>query len=167
MTPLQHAQNRLEEARAAHSALLNDFESRINGLSDSAATADVDRLHAEMSPKLDEAEALVSRCQTQLDTTERLARGREATGDLIPQGGHEHEGRSFRVREGRTYDLKSPHGPSFFRDLWNAQHGSRDAVERLERHNKEAIAHAEKRGLPFRDAEGRALNSSSSTGGPS
>ena len=105
MTPLQHAQNRLEEARTAHTALLNDFESRINGLSDNAATADVDRLHDDFSPRLDEAEAFVRRCQSQLDTTERLARGREA--NQIPIGGEstgEYRSGSFRVTESATYD---------------------------------------------------------------
>src|SRR5205809_409414 len=100
MTPLEHAQNRLTEARNAHQALLSDFEARVTGLSDNAATADVDRLHADFTPRLDEAEALVKRCQTQLDTTERMARGREA--NQIPLGGDstgEYRGGNFSISE--------------------------------------------------------------------
>jgi HK97 family phage major capsid protein len=167
MFPLDHARTRLEEARAAHAALLADFESRINALSDIAATADVDRIHDDFAPKLDEAEALVKRCQTQLDTTERLARARDA--NQIPIGGDstgEYRGGSFHVSEPATYDPYNKYSPSYFADLFRARTvGDSASIARLQRSTRESIADAERRGHPFRDAEGRALNSSSTTGG--
>lgn len=164
MDILQQAQSRLDEARSAHAVLVADYEARLGALADDASADDVQTLTDELTPQLDAAEELITRTQSQFDQTKRVDEARKATAALIPSG--QVEERIEVGSEPAIYDARTPHGPSFFNDLysWSKNHSS-DALGRLERNSKMTAEGMEKKGIPLVDREGRALSSSSTAGG--
>lgn len=158
MSVLDQANTRLEEARSAHAAIAADYEARISALPEDATAEDVQAVIDEFTPQLDEAEGRVEQAKSQLKEAEKLARAREASADLIPAS-------ALQVNEPLTYDPKNQ-SRSFFGDLYRAQrYHDTAALDRLQRNTRETLVEAEKRGITFRDAEGRALSSASTAGG--
>jgi len=152
------AQKRLEEAREARVAVATDYEARFAALSDDAPVEEVEALSSEMDVELAAADDYIERTKKQLAQAETLAEARAALG-FRPAG-------ELRVTEPLTYTKENPHGPSFFHDLYVLQtRGSSDARERLEKGTVETRVGLEERGIVLRDAEGRALSSSSTAGG--
>lgn len=154
----EQAQKRHDEARSAHAAIAAEYEARITGLAEDASVEDIQAITEEMTPKLDEASELVERTKAQLTEITKLDEARKASAALIPAG-------DVEVTEAPTYERGNPF-KSYFGDLYNARFNfNRDANARLEKGHKEALADAEKRGIVYRDAEGRAMGSGSTAGG--
>jgi HK97 family phage major capsid protein len=164
MDILEQAQTKLEEARSAHAVVAADFEARLAALPEDASADDVQAVTDELTTQLDSAEDLVKRTQAQLDATTRVTEARRASAALIPAG--EVEGRVEVKSEPAVYDKRTPHGPSFFNDLysWNKNHSS-EALGRLERNTKMTAEGMEDAGIPLLDREGRALSSTTTAGG--
>lgn len=155
----EQAQKRLAEARTAHDAVTAEYEARITALEDDASADDVQAVIDEFTPQLDAAEETVKRTKVQAEQADRLAEARALAPKLIPAG-------TVEVTEAPTYERNDPWSESYFSDLYNARFNfSREAADRLERCHKETLVEGEKRGISYRDAEGRAMGSGSTAGG--
>lgn len=146
---LEPAKQKLALAENNYSDLLGSVESRIAALPDTASVEDVERLETESRVRLDAAEAAVGEARRQVDSTERIARAREASAHLIPQSDR------IDVREAQTYDPRDT-SRSWFADVYAARNrGDTNAIERLQRNNRQFEVDVERRGLAFGDAEQR------------
>lgn len=153
------AETGLSEARVSLAEVTAEYEARLSDLPDTATADDITAVTSEYAPKLEVAEKRTLDAEEHFNRMDALARARAATKDLIPA-------LEVQVREAPTYEKDNLHGPSFFADLYRAQrYNDRSSLERLQRSAMETIVEAEKRGTPVRDAEGRALNSTSTSGG--
>lgn len=164
MDILEQANARLAEARAAHAVAAADYEARLTALPEDASIEDIQAVTDEGTAQLDAAEDLVKRTQAQVDATTRVTEARVASAALIPSG--DVEGRIEVKSEAPVYDARTPHGPSFFNDLysWNKNHSS-DALGRLERNTQMTAEGYKEQGIVLRDKEGRALSSTATAGG--
>lgn len=141
--------DKITEARAAVDAALDEFESAVTAVGE----AEGDDLEAAESRARD-AEAEVERRRKIVSRLEDIAEARAAQPVMVPadepQEATEVRDLSVKVtREEPVYHPDRPYG--FFRDLYHAHKGERDAQDRLARHRVER--------------EARDLSSSSDTGG--
>jgi HK97 family phage major capsid protein len=143
---------KINEARAAVDEALDAFESAVVAVGE----ADADDLEAAEA-RASEAEAEVSRRRKMLERYQDIAEARAAQPVMVPVDeapaeDNTPEVRSMDVRVTREESVYHPDRPySFFRDLYHAHKGERDAQDRLGRHKRET--------------EARDLSSSSDTGG--
>lgn len=155
----EQAEKRYNEALQARADIAADFEARLAALPEDSTADDVQVISTEMTPQLDAAGELVERTKAHFDQVDTIARARAAAQDLIPAG-------DLSVKEARVYNEKDVHGPQFFSDLYRFQtRGDRSALDRLERNTRQTVEGYEERGTVIRDAEGRALSSTSGAGG--
>ena len=141
--------DKITEARAAVDAALDEFESAVTAVGE----AEGDDLEAAESRARD-AEAEVERRRKIVSRLEDIAEARAAQPVMVPadepQEATEVRDVSVKVtREEPVYHPDRPYG--FFRDLYHAHKGERDAQDRLARHRVER--------------EARDLSSSADTGG--
>lgn len=154
----EQASKRLEEARSALATVVESYDARIAALSADASADEITAVNDEFVPQLTEGETRVREAKAAFETADTVARAREASAALVPAG-------TLSVTEARTYE-KDNATASFFSDLYRMQrYNDRGALERLQRNSREAIVDAEERGTPLRDAEGRAMNSTTTSGG--
>jgi hypothetical protein len=79
------AKETLASAEQRYVDLLSGVESRTAQLPDTASAEDVDRITAEVQPRIDSLEAEVTAAKRRLDSAERITRARDANAHLIPQ----------------------------------------------------------------------------------
>jgi HK97 family phage major capsid protein len=140
--------DKISEARAAVEVALDEFEAAVTAVGE----ADADDLEAAEGRARD-LEAEVERRQNIVKRLEDIAEARAAQPVMVPADEpQEQEVREVSVKVTREESVYHPDRPySFFRDLYHAHKGERDAQDRLGRHKVET--------------EGRDLSSSSDTGG--
>jgi HK97 family phage major capsid protein len=127
------ANDAVARAEQLYSELLSTVESRIASLPDTATVSDVDTIQTEFRSRLDAAEASIAEARKRAETAQRITEARAASQHLIPNG-------DVRVTDSPTYDPRNPER-SFVSDLWAAQRmGSREALDRLQRNNREVVA---------------------------
>ena len=140
--------DKISEARAAVDSALDEFEAAVTAVGD----ADADDLEAAEARARD-MEAEVERRRNIVKRLEDIAEARAAQPVMVPADEpQDQEVREVSVKVTREESVYHPDRKySFFRDLYHAHKGERDAQERLGRHKVET--------------EGRDLSSSSDTGG--
>lgn len=140
--------DKISEARAAVDTALDEFEAAVTAVGE----ADADDLEAAEARARD-LEAEVERRQNIVKRLEDIAEARAAQPVMVPADEpQEPEARSMDVKVTREESVYHPDRPySFFRDLYHAHKGERDAQDRLGRHKRET--------------EARDLDSSADTGG--
>jgi HK97 family phage major capsid protein len=140
--------DKISEARAAVEVALDEFEAAVTAVGE----ADADDLEATEARARD-LEAEVERRQNIVKRLEDIAEARAAQPVMVPADEpQDQEVREVSVKVTREESVYHPDRPySFFRDLYHAYKGERDAQDRLGRHKVET--------------EGRDLSSSSDTGG--
>jgi len=140
--------DKISEARAAVEVALDEFEAAVTAVGE----ADADDLEATEARARD-LEAEVERRQNIVKRLEDIAEARAAQPVMVPADEpQDQEVREVSVKVTREESVYHPDRPySFFRDLYHAYKGERDAQDRLGRHKMET--------------EGRDLSSSSDTGG--
>jgi HK97 family phage major capsid protein len=140
--------DKIAEARAAVEVALDEFEAAVTAVGE----ADADDLEATEARARD-LEAEVERRQNIVKRLEDIAEARAAQPVMVPADEpQDQEVREVSVKVTREESVYHPDRPhSFFRDLYHAHKGERDAQDRLARHRVET--------------EGRDLSSSSDTGG--
>lgn len=154
-TTLESASATLKSAQVRYNEALDNVEARLAALPPNATTADVDAI--ERSLNIEQLKNDLDSATKRFDSTQAITEARKA--NPIRFAGE------LQVTESTTYDRKNPHA-SFFGDLYALQRNQdRTALERLERGSKETLVQAEERKLIYRDAEGRALNSTTTSGG--
>ena len=140
--------DKIAEARAAVETALDEFEAAVTAVGEAS---DDDLSAAE--DRAGKAEAEVERRRNIVKRLEDIADARASQPVMVPDVEPvEQEARSVDVKVTREESVYHPERPySFFRDLYHAHKGERDAQERLGRHKRET--------------EARDLSSSSDTGG--
>jgi len=141
--------DKISEARAAVTAALDDMEAAVEAV----AMAEGDDI-PEAEARAEKAEAEVARRRSIADRLAAIEEARAAQPVMVPATDpkDEAEVRDVQVsvtRNEPTYHPDRPYG--FFRDLYHAHKGERDAQDRLARHRVER--------------EARDLSSSNDTGG--
>lgn len=140
--------DKISEARAAVDSALDEFEAAVTAVGE----ADADDLEAAEA-RAQKAEGEVERRRNIVKRLEDIAEARAAQPVMVPADEPEQpEVREVSVKVTREESVYHPGRPqSFFRDLYHAHKGERDAQERLARHKRET--------------EARDLDSSADTGG--
>lgn len=140
--------DKITEARAAVDSALDDFEAAVTAVGE----AEGDDLEAAEA-RAHKAEAEVERRRNIVKRLEDIAEARAAQPVMVPDVEPEQpEVREVSVKVTREESVYHPDRPySFFRDLYHAHKGERDAQDRLGRHKRET--------------EARDLDSSADTGG--
>jgi HK97 family phage major capsid protein len=140
--------DKISEARAAVEVALDEFEAAVTAVGE----ADADDLEATEARARD-LEAEVERRQNIVKRLEDIAEARAAQPVMVPADEpQDQEVREVSVKVTREESVYHPDRPhSFFRDLYHAHKGERDAQDRLGRHKRET--------------EARDLDSSADTGG--
>lgn len=140
--------DKITEARQAVTVALDDMEAAVEAV----ALAEGDAI-AEAEDRAAKAEGEVARRRAIVDRLVAIEEARAAQPVMVPAEDDKDEAPEVRVAvksEPSVYRPDMP-GTSFFRDLYHAFKGERDAQERLARHKMQT--------------EGRDLSSSSDTGG--
>ena len=140
---------KITEARAAVDSALDEFEAAVTAVGE----ADADNMEAAEARAI-ECEAEVARRRNIVKRLEDIAEARDAQPVYVPAEDTEAvEARSMNVSITSEPDVYRPdqREVSFFRDLYRAHKGERDAQDRLARHRAQS--------------EARDLSSSSDTGG--
>ena len=144
---------KINEARVAVDEALDAFEAAVFAVGQATDAEEV----AAAEDRAAEAEAEVTRRRKMLERYNDIAEARAAQPVMVPvdeapADDNTPEVRSMDVRVTREESVYHPDRPySFFRDLYHAHKGERDAQDRLGRHKRET--------------EARDLSSSSDTGG--
>ena len=140
--------DKIAEARAAVETALDEFEAAVTAVGEAS---DDDLSAAE--DRAGKAEAEVERRRNIVKRLEDIADARASQPVMVPDVEPvEQEARSVSVKVTREESVYHPERPySFFRDLYHAHKGERDAQDRLGRHKRET--------------EARDLDSSADTGG--
>jgi len=140
--------DKITEARAAVDSALDDFEAAVTAVGE----ADAENLEAAEARARD-MEAEVERRRNIVKRLEDIAEARAAQPVMVPADEPQApEVREVSVKVTREESVYHPDRPySFFRDLYHAHKGERDAQDRLGRHKRET--------------EARDLDSSADTGG--
>ena len=140
--------DKIIEARAAVDSALDEFEAAVTAVGE----AEGDDLEAAEA-RAHKAEAEVERRRNIVKRLEDIAEARAAQPVMVPADEPEQpEVREVSVKVTREESVYHPDRPySFFRDLYHAHKGERDAQDRLGRHKRET--------------EARDLDSSADTGG--
>lgn len=140
--------DKISEARAAVDAALDEFEAAVTAVGE----ADADDLEAAEA-RAAKAEGEVERRRNIVKRLEDIAEARAAQPVMVPADEPQDvEVREVSVKVTREESVYHPDRPySFFRDLYHAHKGERDAQDRLGRHKRET--------------EARDLDSSADTGG--
>lgn len=133
----------LAAAKRRHQAKAEAFERALQALPANASARNIQAVDSVYRRDLDKLEAEMRKLEAEAPI-------------LQPR---------ITVTEAPTYHRDNPER-SWIADMYAARTmGDTASLERLRRNGREAILDAERRGMKLRDREGRALNSSSTTGG--